>query len=97
MFNSSFAYGQDGWRWCKKCQALFFGGHQHGVCPAGGAHDPSASGGYTLVWESPYQEPQRNWRWCRKCEGLFHTGLGMGVCPAGGTHDMSASAHYSVA
>jgi len=37
---------QDNWRWCSKCQGLFFApGSSLGVCPAGGQHqDPGASG-----------------------------------------------------
>lgn len=40
---------QTGWRWCHKCQSLFYGPHQ-GVsrCPAGGTHDQTGSGNYTL-------------------------------------------------
>ena len=29
---------QDGWRWCSKCQGLFFGDNPGSKCPAGGAH-----------------------------------------------------------
>jgi len=97
MLNSSFPYGQEGWRWCQKCQSLFFTGHGHGTCAAGSAHDPSASGAYTLVNNSPYKEAQRNWRWCNKCQGLFFSGHGVGICPAGGGHDMARSGDYSVA
>jgi hypothetical protein len=47
------APGQPDWRWCNKCQGLFFTGHIPGVpdsgrCPAGGSHDPTGSGAYTL-------------------------------------------------
>ena len=43
---------QSNWRWCNKCQGLFFGGDQaESNCPAGGTHaDPaqSGSGNYSL-------------------------------------------------
>jgi hypothetical protein len=39
------------WRWCQKCQGLFFSAHPS-VCPAGGAHDGSASGQYGVLWET---------------------------------------------
>ncbi len=41
---------QDDWRFCSKCFGLFFKlGGGLGVCPAGGEHDPSQSGNYTLT------------------------------------------------
>ena len=39
---------QSGWRWCNRCQGLFFGGHSAGVCATGFAHDESGSGDYSL-------------------------------------------------
>src|SRR5262245_27340602 len=35
---------QSSWRYCQKCNGAFFGLISNGVCPAGGQHDPSASG-----------------------------------------------------
>ena len=41
---------QAGWRWCRKCQGLFFGQNlTNGRCPSGGAHDPTQSGDYNLL------------------------------------------------
>ena len=43
-------FQQDNWRWCHKCQGLFFGGNAtQGHCPAGGAHDHVGSGDYSLL------------------------------------------------
>lgn len=41
---------QASWRWCHKCQSLFWG-HNMGisVCPAGGTHDDTGSGDYSLA------------------------------------------------
>lgn len=41
---------QSSWRWCHKCQGLFWG-HQMAVsvCPAGGTHDDTGSGDYSLT------------------------------------------------
>jgi hypothetical protein len=40
---------QRGWRFCSKCNGLFFsGGGAAGTCPAGGGHDGAASGDYAL-------------------------------------------------
>jgi hypothetical protein len=43
-------YTQSNWRWCNKCQGLAFAGNSSaGACPAGGTHDHSGSGDYTLA------------------------------------------------
>ena len=44
---------QPGWRWCSKCQGLFYGGlgsARMGVCPAGGTHVNTASYNYFLFY-----------------------------------------------
>jgi hypothetical protein len=47
MVRMSWSY-QEGWRWCHKCEGLFFAGHpSQGRCPAGGSHDASQSGRWT--------------------------------------------------
>jgi hypothetical protein len=44
---------QDNWRWCDKCQGLFWGGNAaKSRCPAGGAH-AAGSWNYKLPWTSP--------------------------------------------
>jgi hypothetical protein len=43
------AWMQDNWRWCNKCQGLFFAGHGAGACPLGGGHDSTGSGDYGLT------------------------------------------------
>ena len=85
---------QDNWRWCYRCQGLFFAGNAtFGVCPAGGTHSDSGSGNYTLTQGSG--SGQDNWRWCYQCQGLFFAGNAtFGVCPAGGTHSDSGSGDY---
>lgn len=45
---------QDGWRWCRKCQGLWFAAAgSRGVCAAGGRHQREGSGNYRLVENSP--------------------------------------------
>jgi hypothetical protein len=39
---------QNDWAFCFKCHGLFFRESSNGKCPAGGAHDPSQSGSYSL-------------------------------------------------
>lgn len=67
---------QNDWRFCIKCQALFFDGYpDKGVCPADQANHVAA--GYHFV--VPYDVPQTAtaqgaWRFCNKCYVLFFDG-----------------------
>jgi hypothetical protein len=89
---------QPNWRWCNKCQGLFFAGNfTSGTCPAGGGHDSSGSADYALaITGGALPNTDNNWRWCGKCQGLFTVAFSSGPspCPAGGTHDASKSAVY---
>jgi len=92
---------QFGWKWCKNCEALFFGGDIGGSlaksrCPVGGAHVQPHIGEYYLTIDTPSDPGQHFWRWCHKCSGLFYSGHGAGKCPALGEHDGSGSADYSL-
>jgi hypothetical protein len=97
---------QEGWRWCHKCQGMFYGLASTGAgglgkCPAGGAHDPSGSGRYyERIGTDVANVQQGGWSWCAKCMGLFYSRAsvgagGMGHCPAGGTHTKSGSSAYA--
>jgi Fungalysin metallopeptidase (M36)/Fungalysin/Thermolysin Propeptide Motif len=87
--------GQNNWRWCHKCQGLYFGGNPGSHCPAGGAHDQTGSGDYLLSNNNPAYPGQDNWRWCKKCQGLYFAGHAtQGKCPAGGAHDHTGSGDY---
>ena len=90
---------QPNWRWCAKCQGLWFNGNSaKGPCPAGGSHEVGRSSNYSLVHDAPVGGAQGNWRWCQKCQGLWFNGNeAKGVCPAGGTHESAASSDYVVA
>jgi hypothetical protein len=96
---------QSDWRWCNKCQGLFFGGGlANSQCPVGGTHAPpqqSGSGNYSLPHNAPENaQRQSDWRWCNKCQGLFFGGgLANSHCPVGGTHappQQSGSGNYSL-
>ena len=97
---------QESWRWCKKCEGLYFcdNGHRHGICPASpmGTQEPHAeieTTNYILVLADPKAIGQRGWRWCKNCEGLFFAGRKgeYGFCsahsPEGktGPHEISAN------
>jgi hypothetical protein len=103
---------QPGWRWCSKCQGLFWGSAQtESVCPAGGQHIITSG---TYVYDLSYGQPifeyyfdyveteliaQSDWLYCVKCRGLFfgHGSTADGVCPAGGTHSQySGSYNYDM-
>lgn len=90
---------QAGWRWCRKCQGMFFGDNtSKGVCPADHKeHDASKSGRYAELFGGDAPGQQGNWRWCHKCQGLFFNGnTSKGVCPADGhAHDASQSGAYA--
>lgn len=92
--------GQEGWRWCYKCQGLAFAaGESSGHCPAGEAHDFSASANYRLLQMPNTAWGQPEWRWCRKCQGLhFGPNAARSRCPQdGGTHETTASGNYVLA
>ena len=91
---------QQTWRWCRKCEGLFFPPPEQSACPAGGFHDPYGSWIYYLVPDAPpAPNQQHNWRYCVRCRGLYYAGnITQGECPApgGGAHDHTTSANYSL-
>jgi Matrixin len=88
---------QPEWRWCHRCQGLFFGGNAGPKCPAGGAHEKVGSGNYQLAHNlTPTPGWQNDWRWCRKCQGMFFGGNPGSRCPTGGAHDKVGSGNYSL-
>jgi Fungalysin metallopeptidase (M36) len=95
---ADFTVGQDNWRWCHKCQGMYFAGNPtQGACPAGGAHDHTGSGNYDIVNNWPAAPGQNNWRWCHKCQGMYFAGNPtQGACPAGGAHDHTGSGDYKL-
>jgi hypothetical protein len=88
------AFGQVGdqpdWRFCKKCDALFFNGApDKGHCAASGSH--LAQGfRFSVHFDSNQQGSQLRqyaWRYCEKCFVLFFDGSPFkGRCAAGGGH-----------
>jgi Peptidase family M23 len=88
--------GQHHWRWCSRCQGMWFGDAETSVCPGnvGGPHSMSDSGNYSLAVNS--EEIQQNWRWCTKCQGLFYAPNGAGVCKTGDGHSSTGSSNYTL-
>jgi len=77
--------GQPNWRFCNKCEALFFDGYpQKGVCAAGGGH-VAAGYNFTLRYDAK-AEGTSGWRFCNKCQVLFMSAGSKVICAAGGRH-----------
>jgi hypothetical protein len=94
---------QNGWRWCRQCQGLWYAGNPTlGVCPARGTNGHSfvSSGDYTLpgALDIINNGDQDGWSWCNRCAGLWYEYSGVpGVCPAGpGGHDATGSENYGL-
>ena len=101
MYDAAPAAEQESdWRWCNKCQGLFYGpGVNNSKCPAGETH---ATGGwnYSLRFNvGSLTGWQSDWRWCSKCQGLhFAPNIADSHCAAGGAHEIREgnSANYSL-
>lgn len=80
------AHRQINWRYCEKCQALFYNGFsKKGVCAGGGSH--SAQGFNFALPHDTNVQGQRDWRFCQKCYVMFYDGENnKGVCAAGTFH-----------
>lgn len=94
-FHSAYAQsGEQGdWRFCGKCQQLFFDGYpEKGRCSAGGGHSAigfnfSIEYSSSRTQELPARRRQYDWRFCQKCHSMFFDGYpNKGVCQAGGGH-----------
>jgi hypothetical protein len=82
-----FERAQANWRFCHKCNMMFFDGFpQKGVCPAGGGHE-AAGFNFVLPHDTP-ESGQKDWRFCHRCEAMFFDGSPQkGFCSAGGGHE----------
>ena len=66
---------QSGWRWCYKCEGLWFAFNgTPGRCPAGDGHSDAGSGDYTLKFDTEDHVGQNGWRHCTQCQGLVYYG-----------------------
>jgi hypothetical protein len=81
--------GQQDWRFCNKCDGLFYDGYpEKGSCSAGGGHVAQGFNFELPFNTQPKSDTQDNWRYCGKCHGMFYAGFpnNSGKCPAGGGH-----------
>ncbi|MFI7600326.1 hypothetical protein [Actinoplanes sp. NPDC049681] len=88
---------QSQWRWCNRCQCLFYGGGTTTAwCILGGGHDYGGSGNYIVTHTSG--PGQAGWRWCNRCYCLWYGGSASdGRCHNGGVHNRNTSGDYRVA
>lgn len=84
---------QPGWRLCSACQTLSYTGFAIGPCPAGGTHDVTSSGHYSL-WPSSLDFGEPGWRACQRCRSLVLVSVSLGACRDGSPHDVSQSPAY---
>ena len=78
---------QQGWRFCVRCNALFYERAGGGVCPAGGSHSAQGIDTFALSYNvASAPGAQGDWHRCVKCGAMFFNGYGGGRCPAGGKH-----------
>jgi hypothetical protein len=88
---------QDNWRWCSKCQGLYFADkHKRGICKAGGSHEMKGSSNYALVINQTGVPGQDNWRYCKECRGLFFGGRDDGKCPKDGGKHHKGESDYTI-
>lgn len=81
---------QENWRFCHKCQAMFFNSFPNkGRCPAGSGHRQESPGiNFFLPHDvPPTTHAQSAWRFCRKCHALFFDGFPTKGSCAGGGHE----------
>ena len=78
------APGQQNWRWCERCDGLWFAGNNSaGFCPRDRVDESGNASGHVSSGRGDYVLPlgnqgackgQGDWRWCRKCQGLWFAG-----------------------
>lgn len=88
---------ETGWRWCIKCEGLWYGTYGRGVCLAnpGPGHATEDSGYYSLLAVGE-GSGQLGWSRCGKCQGLYFSGPQgnrYGRCAAGGGHSRENSGY----
>jgi len=80
---------QSEWRFCQKCQTMFFDGFpDKGLCAAGGGQ--LAEGfNFNLTYDiAESTSAQAAWRFCTKCHAMFYDGFpDKGQCMGGGGHE----------
>lgn len=87
---------QSGWRWCNRCQCLFYGDdYTSGWCTRGGGHNWRGSGNYDPHYD--HDDGEHDWYWCYRCESMWHgpDHHHDRACPSGHGHSREGSGNYS--
>jgi len=94
IYKTEVALFQHGWRWCRRCQSMFYGVGAVSRCALGGAHDGVGSADYVL---DRVRGGQGGWRWCWRCQGLYYgPNNAVSRCPVGGRHGLRSSWDYNL-
>lgn len=91
--------GQDNWRYCGLCHAMFYDGYPtKGVCPANPAETGHVAAGYMFVLQHDVADiGQPHWRYCEACQALFYDGQSSaGACPARAGGHLAAGYDFSL-
>lgn len=75
-----YASQQASWRWCKRCQGMYYVWPEGSpwpegsanVCVAGGKHDSTGSKSYIMFAGDEIPGAQGDWGWCQKCGGIYY-------------------------
>ncbi len=91
----TFKNRQNKWRWCNKCQGLYYAGL--GACKGDDIHRLLGND-FAPIHDLAGAAGQAGWRFCRKCYAMAFNDASRrpGACPAGGTHDRTTSGNYVI-
>lgn len=105
VLNTRYTFGEGGWRFCTRCQGLFFNTNTDTYCPAdygkpvrsGHAFNPGFYE-YLPAHDITLPDPaQDNWRFCGKCYGLFYSdNSDPGFCPQDGKGHQAGHINYQL-
>ena len=90
------------WKWCTKCQGLFYGPNPpDGVCPAGGAHNATGGVDYAIgLGNTQTSTLQPGFLWCQNCQAMFYGPLqstsACAASPSHGPHVSTGSGQYEM-
>lgn len=90
--------GEKGWRFCKKCGALYSASDATAeTCIGKASHSPDVNE-FTVIKTAVDKPANDTWCKCKKCFCMFQRNSGAnGTCAKSGNHEEAASETYAVA
>ncbi len=83
------------WRFCNKCQVMFYTDAQSDSCAAGGRHRAQGYKFRLPFGGAETPTAQSHWRTCKNCQAMFFNGYrAKGRCPVGGGHVADSTFRY---